>query len=201
MKLHYSPASPFARKVLMTAAEVGLLDDIEVVPVLVVPTAPNAAVAALNPLMQVPTLELDDGTALYDSKVICEYLDWKGKGHLFPPVGAQRWDALRTNALADGIMNAALLIRYEVTARPEVLRWSAWIDGQRLKIAQGLDRFDAQPPASGAALDIGGVAVACALGYLGFRFADDHWLDGRPQLKAWFDAIAQRDSFVHTVPR
>jgi len=201
MKLYYSPASPFARKVLMTAAEVGVLDRIEVVAATVLPTAPNATVAALNPLMQVPTLELDDGSSLYDSKVICEYLDWEFNGHVFPREGARRWNALRTNALADGIMNAALLIRYEVTARPEALRWGAWIDGQRRKIAQGLDQFDAHPPAGGDALDIGGIAVACALGYLGFRFADDRWLDGRPRLKAWFDAIAQRESFVQTVPR
>lgn len=201
MKLHYSPASPFARKVMMAAAEVGLLDRLAIVPVTVLPTAPNATVAVLNPLMQVPTLEFDDGTALYDSRVICEYLDVLGNGTLFPREGQRRWDALRTNALADGIMNAALLIRYEVTARPEALRWDAWITGQRLKITQGLDHFEAHPPAAGEALDIGGVAVACALGYLGFRFADDRWLDRRPTLKAWYDAIAQRDSFARTVPR
>lgn len=201
MKLYYSSASPFARKVMMTAAEVGVLDRLDVVPAAVLPTVPNATVAVLNPLMQVPTLALDDGSSLFDSKVICEYLDTEFGGHVFPREGARRWNALRANALADGIMNAALLIRYEVTARPEALRWPAWIDGQRLKIAQGLDHFDAHPPAGGDALDIGGVAVACALGYLGFRFAEDRWLDGRPRLKAWFEPVALRESFVRTVPR
>jgi len=200
MKLHYSPASPYARKVLMCAVELGLRDRIEVVPVTVSPTAPNAAVARHNPLMKVPTLERDNGTPLFDSAVICEYLDVMGKGALFPREGERRWEALRLQALADGVMDASLLLRYETFVRPEALRWSEWIDGQRLKIAQALDYLDAQNRDPGQPLHIGDITIACALGYLDLRFADDRWLDGRANLARWLDAIAKRESFRSTRP-
>jgi glutathione S-transferase len=200
MKLHYSPASPYARKVLMCAVELGLRDRIEVVPVNVSPTVPNPGVAAHNPLMKVPTLERDDGTPLFDSAVICEYLDGLGNGALFPRAGESRWLALREHALGDGIMDAALLLRYETFARPEPLRWSAWIDGQRLKIAQALDYLDAQQHDSTTPVHIGDVTVACALGYLDLRFADYKWRDGHANLSRRFDTIAKRDSFRSTVP-
>lgn len=200
MKLHYSPASPYARKVLMCAVELGLREQLEVVPVAVSPTAPNAAVARHNPLMKVPTLERDNGAPLFDSAVICEYLDVLGKGALFPREGERRWEALRLQALADGVMDAALLLRYETFARPEPLRWREWIDGQRLKIAQALDYVDGQNRDPGQPLHIGDITIACALGYLDLRFADDKWLEGRPNLARWFDAIAKRESFRTTRP-
>jgi len=200
MKLHYSSASPYARKVLICAVELGLRDRIEVVTSIVLPTAPNAAVAALNPLMKVPTLLRDDGSPLYDSVVICEYLDTLAKGKLFPREGEPRWQALRIQALADGIMDAALLMRYETTVRPEALRWSAWVDGQRLKITQALDVLDAQADDAKGRFHIGDVATACALGYLDFRFAHDPWRPGRAALTAWFDALSQRDSILSTIP-
>ncbi len=200
MKLYYSPASPYARKVLMCAVELGLRDRIEVVPVAVLPTAPNAAVALHNPLMKVPTLERDDGTALFDSAVICEYLDVLAKGALFPREGERRWRALREQALADGIMDAALLVRYETFVRPEPLRWGEWIDGQRVKIAQALDYLDALKNDPGQPLHIGDVTIACALGYLDLRFADDRWLEGRGNLARWFEVIAKRESFRSTRP-
>ena len=200
MKLHYSPASPYARKVLMCAVELGLRDRIEVVLANVSPTVPSPAVAAHNPLMKVPTLERDDGSPLFDSAVICEYLDVLKNGALFPRAGEPRWLALREHALADGIMDAALLLRYETFARPEPLRWSAWIDGQRLKIAQALDNLDAQQHDAARPLHIGDVAVACALGYLNLRFADDNWLAGRANLARRFDVVATRESFRSTAP-
>lgn len=200
MKLHYSPASPYARKVLMCAVELGLRDQIEVVPVTVSPTAPNAAVARHNPLMKVPTLERDAGAPLFDSAVICEYLDVLGKGALFPREGERRWEALRLQALADGVMDASLLLRYETFARPEPLRWSEWIEGQRLKIAQALDYLDAQNRDPGQPLHIGDITIACALGYLDLRFAEQKWLDGRANLAHWLDAIAKRESFRSTRP-
>ncbi len=200
MKLHYSPASPYARKVLVCAVELGLRDRIEVIPVNVSPTAPNPAVAAHNPLMKVPTLERDDGTPLFDSAVICEYLDMLGNGALFPRADEPRWQTLREQALADGILDAALLLRYETFARPEPLRWTAWIDGQRLKIAQALDHLDAQDRDPARPLHIGAITIGCALGYLDLRFADDRWRDGRANLARWFDAISARESFRTTNP-
>ena len=200
MMLHYSPASPYARKVLMCAVELGLRDRIEVIPVNVSPTVPNPAVAAHNPLMKVPTLERDDGTPLFDSAVICEYLDALGNGALFPRAGEPRWRALREHALADGIMDASLLLRYETFARPEPLRWGAWIDGQCLKNAQALDYLDAQQHDPGRPVHIGDITVACALGYLDLRFADYKWREGRTNLARRFDTMAQRESFRSTRP-
>jgi glutathione S-transferase len=200
MKLHYSPTSPYARKVLMCAVELGMRDRIELVPVSVSPTAPNAMVAAHNPLMKVPTLEREGGAPLFDSAVICEYLDVLGRGALFPREGERRWEALRLQALADGVMDAALLLRYETFARPEPLRWSEWIAGQRLKIAQALDHLDVQRRDPGQPLHIGDITIACALGYLDLRFADDKWRDRCANLARWFDAISKRESFRSTSP-
>lgn len=200
MKLHYSPASPYARKVLMCAVELGMRDRIELVPVSVSPTAPNAMVAAHNPLMKVPTLERDGGAPLFDSAVICEYLDVLGRGALFPREGERRWEALRLQALADGVMDAALLLRYETFARPEPLRWSEWIAGQRLKTAQALDHLDVQRRDPGQPLHIGDITIACALGYLDLRFADDKWRDRCANLARWFDTISKRESFRSTSP-
>ena len=136
MKLHYSKTSPYVRKVMIVARESGLLDRLELSPQTVLPTEPNAAIAADNPLMKVPTLILDDGTALYDSRVIAEFLDSTAGGTLFP-MGPQRWAALRRQALADGILDASILIRYERTLRPPEKLFEAWVDGQLRKIRGG----------------------------------------------------------------
>jgi glutathione S-transferase len=157
-------------------------------------------VAAHNPLMKVPTLERDGGAPLFDSAVICEYLDVLGRGALFPREGERRWEALRLQALADGVMDAALLLRYETFARPEPLRWAEWIAGQRLKIAQALDHLDVQRRDPGQPLHIGDITIACALGYLDLRFADDKWRDRCANLAQWFDTISKRESFRSTSP-
>jgi len=123
MKLWYSPPSPFARKVRVVATELGLAERIELVLTPVVPIEPNPALVPQNPLVKLPTLEAEDGTVLYDSRTICEYLDaLAGGGRLFPATGPARWDALRRQALGDGIMDAGILRRYELTLRPEALR-------------------------------------------------------------------------------
>jgi len=201
MKLYYSAASPFVRKVLVCASECGLDGRIEQVPTKVLPSEPNRDLGKSNPLMKVPTLECDDGLVLFDSIVICEYLDSLSKGaRLFPPAGDARWHALRLHAVADGILEAAVLTRYETFLRPEPLRWKQWIDGQLLKIDQSLD-FLEKNPRELEGLTIGTVAVGCALGYLDFRYADRKWRDGRPKLAAWFETMSRRPSFEKTVPK
>jgi glutathione S-transferase len=200
MKLFYSPASPYARKVLVLAHETGLIDRIAVTAATASPTGSAAEVAAHNPLGKIPALVLEDGTALYDSRVICEYLDGLSDGpHLFP-AGAARWDALTRQALADGLLDAALLTRYERVLRPEERRWDAWDAGQIGKITAALDRFEALA-ADLPALDIGTVAMACALGYLDLRFSDLAWRDGRPALAAWFAVVERAPAMAATVPK
>ena len=138
MKLFHSPTSPFVRKVLVVADERGLRDRIELVPSVLSPTSPDAALSRSNPLGKIPALETDGGDVLFDSHVIAEYLDQMTDGPRLIPAGAGRWSVLRREALADGILDAGILVRYETFLRPEPLRWAAWIDGQLTKVTQGL---------------------------------------------------------------
>ena len=142
------------------------------------------------------------GAPLYDSRVICEYLDQLREApRLFPEPGADRWDVLRLQALGDGMMDAALLVRYETFLRPEALRWSAWIDGQLDKVHRGLDRIEAvDAPGFGGRVDIGTITIACILGYLDFRFATMGWRETRPALAEWFETFAERPSMRSTRP-
>lgn len=200
MKLLYSPASPYARKVLVLAHETGLIDRIAVTVAGASPTGPAPEVAAHNPLGKIPALVLEDGTALYDSRVICEYLDGLSAGPRLFPEGPARWDALTRQALADGLLDAALLTRYERVLRPEAQRWAAWEAGQVAKITAALDRFEALV-ADMPVLDIGTVAMACALGYLDLRFPDPAWRAGRPATAAWSAVFEGRPSMVATIPK
>jgi glutathione S-transferase len=200
MKLYYSPSSPFVRKVLVCAQERGLDASIEQIPTKVLPTEPNRDYGRVAPLMKLPALERDDGGLLFDSIVICEYLDSQPGGpRLFPPEGERRWRALRLHALADGILDAAVLTRYETAVRPAELRWQSWIDGQLLKVDQALATLEREAPGLDG-LDIGTIAVGCALGYLDFRYADRRWRDHHPQLAKWFEPVSRRPSFEKTVP-
>lgn len=201
MKLHYSSASPFVRKVMVCAHERGLVGQIELVPTKVVPSEPNREYAKQAPLMKVPALERDDGSVLFDSVVICEYLDTIGNApRLFPAEGETRWRALRLHALADGILDAAVLCRYENAVRPAELRWKAWTDGQLLKVDQALD-FLEKNARDAEGLTIGSVAAGCALGYLDFRYADRPWRNAHPLLAAWFETMGKRPSFQKTMPQ
>jgi glutathione S-transferase len=198
MKLRHSPASPFVRKAMVLAHELGLAGRIETVPTSVSPTAGNDALAADNPLMKVPSLTAEDGTVLYDSPVISEYLDDLAGGHrFFPAAGAARWRALRQQALADGILEALILTRYE-SLRPEEKRWTGWTEGQMRKAHQGLaalEREDLSGPPT-----IGQVAAGCCLGYLDFRFPEDGWRARHPRLAAWYEGFAARPSMQATAP-
>jgi glutathione S-transferase len=189
------------RKVMAVAIETGLFERIEPVKRLPSPVAPVAEVNADNPLGKIPCLRTNDGMALYDSRVICEYLDSLHHGpRMFPPSGAPRWTALRRQALADGIMDAGVLTRYETFVRPQEARWEPWIDNQKQKFRRGLDALEHEGASLGV-VDIGTLAIACALGYLDFRYPDEDWRAGRPRLAAWLEQFAQRPAIARTVPQ
>ncbi len=201
MKLYISALSPFARKVRVLARETGLAARIEEVAAVVSPVKANAEVARANPLMKVPTLVLDDGTALFDSPVICEYLDSLHAGRkLFPPAGDARWTTLRLQAVGDGILDAGILTRYETVLRPEALRWGDWIAGQREKWHAGLDLLERSALALAGEPTIGNITAACTLGWLDFRYGAEDWRPSRPALARWYEAFSARESMRATVP-
>jgi glutathione S-transferase len=200
MRLWQNPGSPFARKVRIAARESGLESRIEELPVMVSPVNPNTELARRNPLVKIPALEIDDGSVLYDSTVICEYLDTLNAGAKLIPMGAARWPALRLQALCNGIMEAAVLCRYENAMRAETQRSQGWVDGQFVKIRNALDALEREVPAWGQAFGIGQIAAACVTGYLDFRFPQEAWRASRPRLAAWHQAIAVRPSVAATVP-
>lgn len=202
MKLWHTPPSPFARKVRVGAIELGLAGRIEEILVTVAPDKPNETLGRSNPLMKVPALETDDGLVLFDSRVICEYLDaLAGGDRLFPGQPARRWDALRRQALGDGVLDAGLLRRYELALRPEHLRWPQWLQSQQRKIDLGLDLAEQEAGAWGMSFDIGHIAIACALHWLDFRFPDAGWRDRRPVLAVWLAEVGARPSMAQTMPR
>ncbi len=194
MKLYFSPTSPYVRKCLVVAHELGLVGRIELIAGNAHPVNRDAAIIANNPLGKVPTLICDDGRALYDSRVICEYLDDLGGGALFPRQGAARWQALTLQALADGMLDAALLARYEDAVRPEALRWADWRAGQLDKVATSLAALDAAPGQLQGRVDIGTLALGCALGYLDLRFSDLGWRERYPTVAKWAAGLCNRPS-------
>ena len=202
MQLFFAAASPFVRKVMVLAIERGIDGRIEKLAAAAHPINQDAKIKALNPTGKVPTLIADDGQAIYDSRVICEYLDTVGEGpSMFPAAGKARWDALVLQSAADEMLDAALLARYEAIARPEPLRWSDWTAGNMRKIDDTLDFFAGPALAHlETRLDIGTIAAACALGYLDFRFAAHDWRAGRPKLAAWFEVFSARPSMTATMP-
>jgi glutathione S-transferase len=201
MKLHYNVASPYARKVMAVAIETGQDDRIKPVTRTMSPVKPDADLAADNPLGKVPCLVTEDGAALYDSPVICEYLDSRHDGpKMFPPAGPARWRALRRQAEGDGIMDAAVLTRYETFLRPEERRWPEWIEGQKLKFRRALDALEAEAEDFGNTVDIGTITIGCALGYLDFRYGDEDWRATRPTLAAWSARFSKRPSMARSAP-
>jgi glutathione S-transferase len=200
MKLYYSATSPFVRKCLVSAHELGLRARIELVAAAPHPVNRDRALIAYNPLGKVPTLVTDDGAVLYDSRVICEYLNALGDGHLMPEKAAQRWRVSCDAALADGITEAAVLVRYETFARPESLRWKDWIDGQLDKVSCGLAEIEQRAGSLNQHIDLGTIALGCALGYLDFRFAALGWKNSHPKTAAWFARFAARESMLATAP-
>lgn len=198
-KLRFSVTSPFVRKVLVAAIETGQREGIDLVPTAT--ADPNSDLDRDNPLGKVPALVLADGSALYDSRVICEYLDSRHSGtKLFPAEGDARWTALRRQALADGIMDAGVLCMMEARRSDATQRSPEWVAKQKGKMAAGFDALEKEAGSFGDAFDIGHIAIACALGYADFRFGADKWRDTRPNLARWFEKTASRPSFKETVP-
>ena len=201
MKLYISLASPFARKARVVARETGLASRIEEVIAAVSPVKANVEVGRSNPLMKVPVLVLDDGTALFDSPVICEYLDSLHPGRkLFPSSGDARWTALKLQAVGDGILDAGILTRYETVLRPKELQWADWMKGQREKWHTALDFLERSAAVLAGEPTIGSITAACALGWLDFRYGDDDWRPSRPALARWYETFSARESMRATVP-
>lgn len=199
MKLYYSKTSPYSRKVLLTALELGLENS--VVELVVTNPATDENLRASNPLCKVPTLQLDDGSALYDSPVICEYLNATVKGKIFPKSGPERWHTLKRQALADGLMDAAVRCHLELK-RPEPEQHRDVIARQLLAIDAALQAFEDDAPSNRKRTPlIGELALASALGYLDLRFAQHrNWRKDHPKLRKWFKAFSERPSMQATQP-
>ena len=185
--LRSTPASPFGRKVKIAARLAGIYDRIEHVNANV--RDPDDDLRTQNPLGKIPVLVLDDGAAIYDSRVIVEWIDDQAGGGIIIPEGNGRIDALILQALADGIMDASILIVYEGRYRPEEMRFQPWLDYQSDKIRRALSRLEQQPPQLKNRPHIGHIALACALGYLDFRFAGE-WRTTCPALVTWLDEFS-----------
>ncbi|CAO3440577.1 glutathione S-transferase N-terminal domain-containing protein [Azospirillum endophyticum] len=198
LKLRWSPTSPYVRKVMMVLIERGLEDRVERVPT--DPWSSDTDLPKDNPLGKVPALTLEDGTTLFDSPVIVEYLDSLGdRTPLFPPAGPARWTALRLQAVADGICDAGILRRLE-TMRPDGEKSAAWIERQRKAVVRSLDLLEGEAASLESGDSIGTIAVLVALCYLDFRFSHEDWRQGRPRLAAWFAKASDRDSLRRTAP-
>ncbi|MGI9153162.1 MAG: glutathione S-transferase [Rubrivivax sp.] len=193
MKILFSPFSPYVRKCLVTGHEVGLNDRIQLLPSAANPVNRDRDIIPNNPLGKVPTFFTDSGEVLYDSRVICEYLNDMGKGVLFPS-GAARWPALTLQSLADGMLDAALLTRYEGVMRPEQYQWADWANAQYNKVETSLDHLNAHPSSLESGVHIGTIAVGCALWYLDLRFADRNWRDRAPRVAEWYARFSQREA-------
>ncbi|SFA98671.1 Glutathione S-transferase [Poseidonocella pacifica] len=200
MKLYHSPTSPYVRKVMITLLETGQRDEVELVPTSGTPLAPAPGFSARNPLTKVPALERAEGATLYDSRVICQYLDARVGGGLYPG-GERRWEVLTLEATGDGILDAALLMVYEKRLRAEDARSDKLIEAQWAKISQACDALEARWLGHLAGrIDAGQIAVACALGYLDLRHEARNWRAGRTGLSSWFAGFSERDSFTRTAP-
>lgn len=198
MKVYYSPHSPFVRKVLVVAHEVGLMDSIELLSSAAGPVTRDAQIVADNPLGQVPTFFTDDGTMLADSRVICEYLSDHAKASVYPASGEGRFAVLTAHTLADGLINAALLARYERILRPAEKQWDDWYEGQFAKVRSVLDHFEAAAAGFEGRTDISTITLACGLSYLDHRYPDYDWRTGRNALTDWHRRFSERPSMAAT---
>jgi len=199
MKLFSAPASPFARKVRVVLIETGQTGDVDETNVVTTPMATAADVMAANPLGKLPALTRDDGPALYDSRVITRYLDARGAGGLYPE--NRLWDVLTLEATADGIMEAAVLMIYEGRLRPEAQQSPDWVEAQWNKAMRAVkvinDRWASH---LAGPLDMGQIAVGCALGYLDFRHDARNWRNGNDALAAWYAEFETRPGMAETNP-
>jgi len=202
MELIWAGASPYARKVMIVAHELGITDQIKTTDGTGTPVGPNPITTAHNPLGKLPCLIPDEGSAIYDSRVICQYLVSKSSDQKLLAEGEARWSTLTLESLSDGICDAAILIRYETVLRPDDKRWDDWREGQWGKIDRALDAAEEHWAAHLAGpFDLGHAALGCALGYLDFRYGDRDWRASHPKLKEWYEGFAARASSIATVPQ
>lgn len=198
MQLHWSPKSPYVRKVMIAAHELGVVDQLELVRSVAAMLKPNPALMAVNPLSKIPALVLDDGSTLWDSAVICEYLDARAAGALFPAAGEARWQALRWHALGDGVLDALILWRNERERAAPLPNLMAAFE---LKLNASLALLESEVPAlAQAPFGIGHLTLVCALGYIDYRFDHLGWRARAPALANWFATMQQRDSVKATEP-
>ncbi len=196
MKLAYSPASPYVRKVTACAIKRGINDKVERLKI----GTTDPALLQYNPLSKVPTLVTDDGACLYDSPVICEYLDSIGSApKLFPAAGPARWKALTQMALGDGILDATQPRRRELTLPQDEGRKS-YIELQQGKVKRAVDLLEKEAEALGELAAIGEITIGCALGYLDFRYANEPWRPGHPMLEAWYAKVVKLPPLAETMP-
>jgi len=199
MQLYTNSASAYCRKVDVVLRETGQRDDVTDLPVAGHPTDPATMPTGVNPMGKIPVLIRDEGPAIYDSRVICRFLNDRAKAGLYP--ATQLWDVLTLEATGDGICDAAILMIYEGRSRPETAFHAPWVEGQWAKIARALDVLeDRWIPLLSSPLNIGQIAVGCALGYLDFRHADRNWRGGHEALANWFDTFAKHPSMQATKP-
>ncbi len=200
LRLHSSATSPFVRIVEVALRELGLSDAAERLPAAGTPLDPGTMPLAQNPLGKIPTLEVPDGPALYDSRVICRYLDERAQGGLYP-AAPRLWATLTLEATAHGMADAAVLIVYESRTRPEALQSRDWVEGQWSKIDRALDALEARWLSHLAGpRDMAQIALGCVLGYLDFRHGPRDWRQGRPGLAAWEAREAERPAMQATRP-
>ncbi|MGO4580356.1 glutathione S-transferase [Cupriavidus sp. 2TAF22] len=202
LKLLFAPTSPFVRKVMVCAHLTGQAEYIELLDSAAHPVRRDPRIAAHNPLAKVPTLILENGRSIYDSRVICEYLASRaGAADIFPASGPARWTALTRQALGDGLLDAALLARYERTARPEEVQWPTWREALLTKVSACLESIDAiaadlveeQPT-------IGEITIGCALGYLDFRFPEFDWRAQYGNAARWNETFQSLPAMQATRP-
>ena len=201
MKLSFSPASPFARKVRIAAIELGLIDKIELVPATVAPTQANEEYQRISPLKKLPVLITGNGDVILDSYVIVEYLDeLAGGGKLIPASGAARWKVKSDHSMLQGMLDSMLLCRYEQMVRPEPLRWKAWGEDHWNRAWSGMARFENQSDMLSRPFDVSQIALTCVLGYADFRFSDCGWRKAYPKLDAFHEKMLARPSVKISLP-
>jgi len=203
MTLFHNTLSPFVRKVMVLLHETGQQDRVALQDCVLSPVSPDAALNEDNPLGKIPALRLADGNVIHDSRVILDYLDHQHVGNpLIPRDGSARWRRLTLASMADGIMDASVMVRYEQALRAPEKHWDEWLDAQREKIRRALALLERDAIAELTChFDVASISVACALGYLDLRFPDLGWREANPQLANWFFEVSQRPSMIATMPK
>ncbi|MGC3940523.1 glutathione S-transferase [Roseobacter sp. EG26] len=200
MKLFHSPASPFVRKVVVLLHELDRADEVEISDVTSTAFATDEGLAASNPLARIPALVRDNGTTLYDSRVITAFLNDLYGGKMYP-TGTSRWETLTLEATGDGIMDSAVSMAYEARLRPEEMQYGDWIEAQWTKVSRAISVLNARwmSHLSGP-IDMGHISVACALSYVDFRHGARNWRAGNDALAKWHENFDSRASMQATLP-